>query len=143
MQQVKTSASVVLVGKKEGTSHFCKLNAIIKKDAIPLPLIDQILNCLEGAQFYSSLDPVAGYWQLPITESERLKTAFSTPGGGHYEYSRLSIGVCDAPATFQRLMSQLFKKELYDFPTIFLDDVLIYSQNLEEHLKHLKNVMED
>ena len=79
------SAPVVLVGKKDGTSRFCvdfrKLNAITKKDAFPLPLIDQILDCLEGAQFYSSLDLAAGYWQVPLTESARPKTAFSTPDG--------------------------------------------------------------
>ena len=140
------SAPVVLVGKKDGTSRFCvdfrKLNAITKKDAFPLPLIDQILDCLEGAQFYSSLDLAAGYWQVPLTESARPKTAFSTPDGGHYEYKRLPFGLCNALATFQRLMNQLFKEELYDFVTIFLDDVLIYSQKLEEHLQHLKIVME-
>ena len=140
------SAPVVLVGKKDGTSRFCvdflKLNAITKKDAFPLPLIDQILDCLEGAQFCSFLDLAAGYWQVPLTESARPKTAFSTPDGGHYEYKRLHFGLCNAPATFQRLMNQLFKEEFYYFVTIFLDDVLIYSQNLEEHLRHLKIVME-
>ena len=140
------SAPVVLVGKKDGTSRFCvdfrKLNAITKKDAFPLPLIYQILDCLEGAQFYSSLDLAAGYWQVPLTESARPKTAFSTPDGGHYEYKRLPLGLCNEPANFQRLMNQLFKEELYDFVIIFLDDVLIYSQNLEEHLQHLKIVME-
>ena len=137
---------MVLVGKEDDTSRFCidfrKLNAITKKDAFPLPLIDQVLDCLEAAQFYSSLDLAAGYWQVPHTESARPKTAFSTPDGGHYEDKRLRFGPCNAPATFQRLMNQLFKEELYNFVTIFLDDVLIYSQNLEEHLQHLKFVME-
>ena len=100
------------------------------------------MDCLEGAQFYNSLDLAAGYWQVPLTESARPKTAFSTPDGGHYEYKRLPFGLFNAPATFQRLMNQLFREELYDFVTIFLDDVLIYSQNLEEHLRHLKIVME-
>ena len=140
------SAPVVLVGKKDDTSLFCvdfrKLNAITQKNAFPLPLIDQILDCLEGTGFYSSLDVAAGYWQVPLTESANPKTAFSTPDGGHYEYKRLPFGLCNAPATFQRLMNQLFKEELYDFVTIFLDDFLIYSQNLEEHLQHLKIVME-
>ena len=140
------SAPVFLVGKKDGTSRFSvdfrKINAITKKDAFPLPLIDQILDFLEEAQFYSSLDLAAGYWQVPVTESARPKTIFSTPNWGHYEYKRLPFGLCDAPATFQRLMKQLFEEELYDFVTIFLDDVLIYRQNLEDHLQHLKTVME-
>ena len=93
-------------------------------------------------QFCSSLDPLAGYWQIPLTESARPKTVFSTPDGGHHEYKRLPFGLCSEPATFQCLMNQLFKEELYDFVTIFFDDVLIYSQNLEDHLQRLKIVME-
>ena len=96
---------------------------------------------MEGAQFYSSLGLAAGYWQAPLTESARPNTAYSTPDGGHYEYKRLPFGLCIAPAFFQRLKNQLFKEELYDFVTIFLDDVLIYSKNLEEHLRHLKIFM--
>ena len=140
------SAPVLLVGKKHGTSRFCvdfrKLNAITKKDAFLLPLIDQILDCLEGVQFYNYLDLAAGYWQVPLAESVRPKTVFSPPDGGHYEYKRLPFGLRNAPATFQRLMNQLFKEELYVFVTIFLDAVLIYSQNLEGHLQRLKIVME-
>ena len=104
------SALVVLVGKKDGTLCFCvdfrELNAINKKDAFPLPLIDQILDCLEGAQFYSSLDIAAGFWQEPLTESTRPKTAFSTSNGDHYEYT---IGLCNAPAAFQCLINQSIK----------------------------------
>ena len=140
------SAPAVLLGKKDGTSRFCvdllKLNAITKKDTFPLPLIDQIVDCLEGAQFYSSLNLGAGYWQIPLAESARTITAFPTPDGGHYEYKRRLIGLCNAPANFQHLMNQLFKEELSDFVTIFFDDFLIYSHNLEENLPHLKSVLE-
>ena len=107
------SAPVVPVGKNECTSRLCvefpKLCAITKKDQkVKLPLVDQILDFLEGAQFYSSLNLAAGYWQVPLTKSARSKTAFSTPDGGHYEYKRLPMGLWNAFATFQRLMDQFF-----------------------------------
>ena len=139
------SAPVVLVGKKDGSSRFCvdfrKLNSVTKKDAFPLPLIDQILDCLEGAKVFTSLDLAAGYWQVPLDGDSIPKTAFSTPDGGHYEYKRLPFGLCNAPATFQRLMNELFKEELYKFVTIFLDDVLIYSSDEKEHADHLRLVL--
>ena len=100
------SAPVVLVGKR------WRFTFLTKKDAFPLPIIDQILDCLEGAQFHISLDLAAGYWQVPLTESARPKTAISTPDAGDKEYKRLPFGLCNATATFQRLMNQLLKDEL-------------------------------
>ena len=132
---------MVLVGKMYGTSRFCvdfsKLNAITKKDAFPLPLIDQILDCLEEAQFYSSLVPVS------TTHGEcETKNSLIITRRGHYEYKWLPLGLCNTHATFKRLTNQLIKEELYDFVTIFLDHVHFYSQNLEEHLQRLKIAME-
>ena len=130
---------MVLVGKKDGTSRFClefrKLNAITKKDAFLLPLIDQILDCLEEAQFYSSLDPVS-------TTHGETKNSLVITRRGHNEYKWLPLGLCNMHATFKRLMNQLFKEELYDFVTIFLHEDLFYSQNLEEHLQRLTIAME-
>ena len=119
---------------------FRKLNEVTKKDAFPLPRIDQILDHLHGATVFSSLDLASGYWQVPLSESAIPKTAFVTPDGGHYDFLHLPFGLCNAPGTFQRLMTIIFEKYLFSFVLIFLDDVLVFSKSEEEHHRHLKLV---
>ena len=117
-----------------------RLNEVTKKDALSLPRIDQILDHFHGAPIFSSLDLASGYWQDPLAESAIPKTAFVNPDGGHYEYLRLPFGLFNAPGTFQRFMTSLLNEYLFSFNLIFLDDVLVFSRNVEEHEKHMRLV---
>ena len=98
-------APIVLVTKKDESNRMCtdirRLYEVAKKDVFPYPRIDQILDHLHGATVFSSLELASGYWQVSLAESAIPKTAFVTPDGGHYEYLRLSFGLCNAPGTFQ------------------------------------------
>ena len=136
------SSPIVMVGKKDGSNRMCidfrALNEVTVKDAYPIPRIGQTLDALEGASVFSSLDLASGYWQVPLAPNDRHKTAFVTPDGGLYEFVKMPFGLCNAPATFQRLMNEIFKHILYKFVLIFLDDVLVFSQNEDQHLQHLE-----
>ena len=106
------SSPLVYVKKRDGITRQCvdyrKLNDVTRKDAYPLPLIKDCLDCLGGAKIFSTLDLQSGYWQLELKEEDRPKTAFSTRTG-HYEYVTMPFGLCNAPSTFERAMELLMK----------------------------------
>ena len=85
---------------------FCKMNDATIKDAHPLPRIDDTLESLHGSQYFTTLDLKSGYWQVPIKEEDKEKTAFRTSNGQLYEFNQLPFGLCNAPATFSRLMDR-------------------------------------
>ena len=136
------SAPIVLQTKKDGSWRFCvdyrKLNDVTVKDAFPIPKIHQTFDALNGQKYFSSLDLASGYWQVPVAEEDRHKTAFVTPDGGFYEYVMMPFGLSNAPATFQRLMNELFREHLWKWALVFLDDVLVYSRTEDAHFLHLK-----
>ncbi len=105
------ASPVVLVGKKDGSVRFCvdyrKLNLLTKKDVYPLPRIDDSLSALGAKQVYTTLDLTSGYWQIPIAEEDKEKTAFVTHKG-LFEFNVMPFGLCNAPATFQRYMDAVF-----------------------------------
>ena len=138
------SSPIVMVPKKDGTNRMCidyrKLNEITVKDAYPLPRIGQTIDALQGAGFFSSLDLANGYWQVPVVRDDRHKTAFCTPDGGLFEFVKMPFGLTNAPATFQRLMNNIFSADLFQHVLIFLDDVLTYSKTPNDQLHHLGKV---
>lgn len=124
------ASPVVLVPKKDGTKRFCvdyrRLNGITKKDVYPLPRIDDILDTLGGCRFFTSLDLASGYWQVGLDEESSPKSAFVTHCG-LYEFTRMPFGMCNAPATFQRLMEVVLADLLWKECFAYIDDILVSS----------------
>ncbi|KAL7862811.1 hypothetical protein SRHO_G00117950 [Serrasalmus rhombeus] len=139
------AAPVVLVQKKCGAWRFCvdyrKLNSVTEKDAFPLPRIEDSLTSLARAEWYSTLDLASGYWQVKMDEQDREKTAFTTPFG-LFEWDRMPFGLCNAPATFQRLMQRCLSGQLAESTLVYLDDAIVYSVDFTAHLAHLEAVFQ-
>ena len=137
------TSPVVLVTKKNGKKRFCvdyrKLNAVTKKDQYPLPRIDEMLDSLAGATYFSTLDLMSGYWQVMVHPADREKTAFITRYGT-YEFNVMPFGLCNAPATFQRLMNHVYQGIAYKYVVVYLDDTNVFSRTFDDHIKHLREV---
>ena len=137
------ASPVVLVPKKDGQCRFCidyrRLNSVKRKDVYPLPRIDDILDTLGGMKSFSSLDLASGYWQIGIESESRAKSAFITHRG-LYEFARMPFGMCNAAATFQRLMERVLSGMVWKSCFAYIDDVLVGSRTFEEHLDNLQQV---
>ena len=137
------SSPIVLVKKKDGKLRFCvnyrKLNTITEKDVYPLPRIDDTIDTLAGATYFSTLDLASGYWQIPVANEDRPKTAFKTKKG-LFEFKVMPFGLCNAPATFQRVMDRLLIGLKWNFCLVYLDDIVIFSKTFEKHIEHLEEV---
>ncbi|GJT88390.1 putative reverse transcriptase domain-containing protein [Tanacetum coccineum] len=138
-------APVLFVKKKDGSFRMCidyrELNKLTVKNRYPLPRIDDLFDQLQGSSVYSKIDLRSGYHQLRVREEDIPKTAFRTRYG-HYEFQVMPFGLTNAPAVFMDLMNQVCKPYLDKFVIVFIDDILIYSKNKQEHKEHLKLILE-
>jgi hypothetical protein len=138
------SFPVVMVDKPDGSKRFCidyrMLNNVTVKDSYPLPRIHEAIDILHGAKYFSTIDFNAGYWQIPMKQSDIPKTAFVTRKG-LYEWLRMAFGLANAPATFQRTMDVLLSGLTWRSCLVYIDDILVFSCNLDEHLKDLREVL--
>ena len=129
------ASPVVLVAKKDGSTLFCvdyrKLNSITKQDLYPLPRIDDSLDLLAGTQYFTSLDLASGYWQVGMEGGSQEKTAFTTHRG-LYEFKVMPFGLCNAPATFQRIMEGVLADLVQQKCLIYLDDILVIGKTFTE-----------
>ena len=133
--------AVVLVQKKDGGLRFCIdfrwLNSRTKKDAYPLPRMQETMESMVGTQFFSTMDLKSGFWQVKMAKDSQQYTAFMVGSMGVYEFLRMPYGLCNAPATFQRLMQNCLGELNLTYALIYLDDVIVFSQTEEEHLHRL------
>lgn len=138
------ASPIVLVKKKDGSLRMCVdyrlLNNKTRKDAFPLPRIEESLDALTGACWFSTMDLASGYNQVPVSEADRPKTAFCTPFG-LFEWNRMPFGLCNAPSTFQRLMQRIFGDQQCQSLLLYLDDIVVFSSTVEQHLDRLEVVL--
>jgi hypothetical protein len=137
------ASPVVLVRKKDGTLRYCVdyrlVNACSAKDAYPLPRIDDSLDQLSGAKWFSTLDLQSGYWQVKMAPEDQEKTAFIT-GQGLYEFKVMPFGLANAPATFERLMERILKGIQWNICLVYLDDIIVYAKDFDLAVERLNNV---
>ena len=136
---------LMFVPKKDGRWRMCidyrALNKQTVKDQFLLPHIESLLERLGHATVFTKLHLASSYHQIAMEETSFQKTAFRT-NWGHFEFLVMPFGLCNAPATFQRLMNKVFADNIGKFIAVYLDDILIFSQNMDEHWKHLRWALE-
>ena len=137
-------APVIFVKKKDDSLRLCidyrQLKKVTIKNRYPLPRIDDLFDQVKGARVFSKIDLKSGYHQLRIQEADVNKTAFRTRYG-HYEFTVVPFGLTNAPSVFMSLMNGVFRTFLDKFVVFFLDDILVYSNSVEEHEQHLEQVL--
>ena len=134
------------LGLQEGcTTRFCvdyqKLNSVTRKDAYPLPRIDDTLMTLAGSKWYSTLDLISRYWQVALDEEDREKTALCTMEG-LYEFRVMPFGLCNDPATFQRLMDLILADLQLSLCVVYIDNIIILGRDFADHISNLDRVFQ-
>ena len=139
------ASNVVLIKKPDQTWRFCvdmrQLNNLTLKDSYPLPRVDSCLESLGGAVYFSTLDLRQGYWQQELDEESSQKTAFVTRRG-IFKFNVLAYGLCNAPASFQRLMDMVLNGLTWQICLVYLDDVVVFSPTFEDHMSRLQRVFD-
>ena len=139
------ASPIVLVKKKDGSTRFCidyrRVNEVTIKDAYPLPRIEDTFDALHGAVWFSTLDLASGYWQVELDDEAKEKSAFAVRGG-LYQWKVMPFGLCNAPATFERLMERILTGLHWEILLVYLDDVIIYGKTFDEELQRLQTVFQ-
>uniref|UniRef100_A0A1X7T3B8 Reverse transcriptase domain-containing protein n=1 Tax=Amphimedon queenslandica TaxID=400682 RepID=A0A1X7T3B8_AMPQE len=137
------ASPLVIVKKKDGGIRLCvdyrQLNQVTKFDAYPMPRVEELLDTIGDAEFITTLDLAKGYWQVPVNEKDREKTAFTSPRG-LYQFKTMPFGLSGAPATFQRMMDEILRGT-ETFAGVYLDDIVIHSSIWRDHLNQLTDVL--
>ena len=140
------SSAVVLVKKKDQSLRFCidlrRLNQQTVPDSYAIPRIEETLDALHGAKWFSVLDLKSSYWQVEVEESDRHLTAFQVGTLGFFECNRMPFGLSNAPATFQRLMETCMGDHYLNYCLLYLDDIVVFSETYEEHMERLEAVFQ-
>ena len=143
--QSNYASPVVLVRKKNGVLRMCgdyrQLNAKVKRDAFPLPRIEESLDVLGGAKMFSTIDLASAYNQVDVAPEDRHKTAFTTPFR-LFEHNRMPFGLGGAHGAFQRIMQTIFRDKLLEILIVYLDDIIVFSQDISTHLQRLEMVFQ-
>jgi hypothetical protein len=138
-------ALIFFVHKKNGTLNMCvdyrTLNKVTVKNRYPLPRINDLFDRLSRAKLFSKIDLRSGYYQIRIAKGDEEKTAYRTRYGS-YEFLVMPFELTNAPATFCTLMNDIFQEWLDDFVVVYIDDILIYSNSMEDHVEHLRKVFQ-
>ena len=139
------ASPVCLVKKKDGTFRFCidyrRVNAVSKKDAYPIPDIQDALNNLRGSRYFATIDLLSGYWQLGMTDRGKERSAFCTRCG-LFQFTRMPFGLPGAPGSFCRLMSIVLRDLLWVVCLCYLDDIVVYARSPQELLERLRIVLD-
>ena len=139
------NSPLLLVKKKDNTTRFVldfrSLNDVSKKDSYPLPNIRDVIDRMDGVNYWSTLDAASAYWSVPLAEEDKEKTAFAIPRG-KFEFNVMPYGLCNAGATYQRLIDICLSDIPSDRVLAYMDDFIIFSRNFEEHLLTLEMVLE-
>ena len=137
------SAPIIVVPKGDGGKHlvidYRALNKVTRKFTWPMPKVEDIFSKLNRATYFTTLDLCAGYHHIPFNKPSILKTAFNSPFR-KYEYIKVPFGLAQAPAYFQELMTGILKD--FSFTIAYLDDIIIFSKTPQEHLSHIRKVLE-
>ena len=138
------ASPIVFVPKPDGSLRFCvdyrRLNALTIRDSYPIPRMDECIDSLGEAVIFSTLDCNSGYWQIPVAQEDKDKTAFISHYG-LYRWLRMPFGLKNAPGTFQRAADIILASVKWQFALVYLDDIIVYSKSIEEHLDHLASVL--
>lgn len=139
------ASPIIMVQKKTGDKRLCvdyrALNRKTKKDHYPIPRVEDQLDLLAGNKLFTSLDLASGYYQIPLSEESRPKTAFVTPDG-QYEFNRMPFGLVNAPSVFQRTINKILMEAKIKYAIVYMDDILIPSKDFEEGMQRLGEVLE-
>src|SRR6185295_7203012 len=139
------TSPALVVGKANGKFRlvidYRQLNKVTKPDAYPLSKIFDMLDALAHSKYYSTLNLTSGFWQVRMNAQDQEKTAFSTKFGT-YEFTVMPFGLMNAPTTFQRLMDQVFYDVTWKFVLVYMDDIIIFSQTINDHRQHLEQVFQ-